>query len=243
MAKSSKKDPTEKFRFNVYFLSLGLSAVNIARTLASLSNIKQLKDLTRAGFNEVDIPKANITEINYRENLDGFRFSKSAGLVKFDPVALRRGVTSNRDLYNWYREVNNDKLLSSVATQFSGGAAPYNPQDEDYRKDVVIESVGRGGKIVKRWILFNAFPISYKAGNDLDANSSDKLIEEIVLTYEHFVEMVVKAKSGTGVFDGDQLSAIAGELAKDAAELAVDATVDTLVDTFGSGSSGFKEDF
>jgi hypothetical protein len=71
----------------------------------------------------------------------------------------------------------------SKDTQFSVS------QTDNFRKDVVIEVLDREGKPVKSWYLFNAWPISYSPGNDLDASSEEKLVEELVLTYEFFLEL------------------------------------------------------
>lgn len=211
MARSSTKDPVEKFRFKVSVLSVDASLTGAVETIAAFSapnnDLKKLAILSRAGFSEVQLPKVNITEISYRENIDNQRFSKIPGLVKYDPVTLRRGVTRSRDFYDWYRLVNEELALTSVAQELNQDAKYTPVQSENFRKDMIIEVMDRSGQTVKAWYLFNCWPISYKPGNDLSASSEEKLIEELTLTYEYFLETEVKQGENVG-------SAIARELAK-----------------------------
>lgn len=193
MARSSVSDPVDKFRFRISIISIDLSltgAVETAITIIGPNNeLKNLAVLTRAGFSEISLPQANVSEISYRENIDNQRFSKIPGLVKYDPITLRRGVTKNRDLYDWYRLVNEEIALIAVAQELNQDSK-YSPvQSEQFRKDVIIEVLDRKGNAVKGWYLFNAWPIRYKPGNDLAANTEEKLIEEISLTYEFFLEL------------------------------------------------------
>ena len=213
MARSSTKDPVEKFRFKVTVVTVDASLTGAVETIAALSgpnnDLNKLAVLSRAGFSEVQLPKANISEIPYRENIDNQRFSKIPGLVKYDPISLRRGVTRSRDFYDWYRLVNEELALTNVAQELSKDAKFSPVQSENFRKDMIVEVMDRSGQTVKAWYMFNCWPIAYKPGNDLTANSEEKLIEEITLTYEYFLETEVRQGEDVG-------AAIARELAKSA---------------------------
>ncbi len=200
MARSSTQDPIEKFRFRLTVVaidpSLDGALVTVGGIVQNLNPNPTIKSaagfigiLSRSGFSEVTLPKVTISEINYRENLDSLRFSKIPGLAKYDPIVLRRGVTKNRDLYDWYRLVNNEVTLLSVSQELIKNEKFAAIQSINFRKDVIIEVLDREGTAVKGWYLFNAWPNSYKGGDDLNAASSDKLIEELSLTYEFFVEL------------------------------------------------------
>lgn len=222
MARSSVKDPVEKFRFKVTIVTVDASLVGAVETIAALSgpnnDLNKLAILSRAGFSEVQLPKANVTEIPYRENIDNQRFSKIPGLVKYDPITLRRGVTRSRDFYDWFRLVNEELALTGVAQELSKDAK-YSPvQSENFRKDMIIEVMDRAGQTVKAWYLFNCWPTAYKPGNDLTANSEEKLIEEITLTYEYFLETEVRQGENVG-------AAIAREMAKGAVLVGVSAAL------------------
>ena len=186
MARVAAADPLDKFRFKVTVLET--IEMQLSASLVSSSADSEL--FNRAGFSEVSIPKANVSEILYRENTSGQNFIKKPGLVKYEPIVLRRGTTSSKDFFNWYRAVNNDASTINAFTEALAGASLVPVQDLDFRRDIVISILDREGKFVKHWVIFNAFPISFKGGNDLDSRSEEKLIEELTLTYEGFVEVL-----------------------------------------------------
>lgn len=195
MARSTKQDPVEKFRFRVTVISVDLSLSGLADAIGNLGD-NNLGVFTRAGFSEVQLPKLGVNSIKYRENIDAARFQKHAGLTTYDTVTFKRGVTVNRDLYDWYRLVNDEMALLATAQELSREARFAPAQSARYRKDVIIELLGRANgigededsQVVKGWFLFNAFPVSYKGGDDLNALAEDKLVEEITLDYEMFLE-------------------------------------------------------
>lgn len=221
MARSSNADPVEKFRFRVTVIALDLSVTGGLDTIAGLSGSgtffkEKFAVVARAGFSQVTLPKAEIGEMTYRENIDNQRSIKVPGLVKYDPVTLSRGVTDSRDLYDWYRLVNDELALLSVANELSRSTSKTPIQNDNFRKDVIIEVLNRKGDPVKAWYLFNAWPTTYAPGNDLDANANDKLIESLTLTYEHFLEL-------EGGIQG-----LAKELARGAGQVAVGSVLDKL---------------
>lgn len=183
MARSSGRDPVEKFRFLVTILD-DSSPLNLG---SSIINFEPSD--TRAGFTQVTTPKVAVTEILHRENIDGNRPIKIAGLAKYEPVTLKRGVTFSKELYNWYKLVNDD---SSTINQFSEaltgfGAIPFN--NPRYRKEVLISSMDRTGRFIKHWLLVNAWPSGYAGGNDFNSSVEEILIEELTLSYESFLEV------------------------------------------------------
>jgi len=214
MARSSTSDPIEKFRFKITVIAVSPSLNGVAETIGALSAsgtaAKPLAVLMRMGFSEITLPRTTISEIPYRENIDGFRFTKTPGLVRYEPVTLKRGVTKSRELYDWLRLVNDELALLSVANELSKDFTKGPKQSENFRKDVVIEVLNREGVAIKGWYLFNAWPTSYKPGDDLNAQSEEKLVEELTLTYELFLEL----EGGIGGFSKEILKNI-GELVVD----------------------------
>ncbi len=194
MARSSSDDPVEKFRFRVTVISIDLSVTGALETIAGLSGggtafKDKLAIFSRAGFSSIGLPKANVGEMTYRENIDNLRSIKTPGLVKFDPITLSRGTTANRDMYDWYRLVNEEIALLSVAGELARDTVFSPAQSDNFRKDVIIEVLDRQGNPTKAWYLFNAWPSVYNPGNDLNAASEEKLIENLTLTYEYFIEI------------------------------------------------------
>jgi hypothetical protein len=78
--------------------------------------------------------------------------------------------------------INNGSTILSDA-----GVIPV--YDPDYRMDLLIKLKNRQGDLTKAFFIFNAFPTSYKPGDDLNASQEAKLIEEIVFSYENFIEL------------------------------------------------------
>lgn len=193
MARSSSVDPLEKFRFRLTVIAVSPSLTGAVETIGSLSGqgtiAKNFAVLSRVGFSEIDLPRTTISEIPYRENIDGYRFTKIPGLVRYDPITLKRGVTKSRDLHDWMRLVNDELALLTTANELTNDIKKGPKQSENFRKDVVIEVLDREGVAIKGWYLFNAWPTSYKPGDNLDSQSEEKLIEEITLTYELFLEL------------------------------------------------------
>lgn len=223
MARSSEKDPIDKFRFRVTVVAIDLSVDAAVSTIAGLSGggtfaKEKLAVVSRAGFNRVaPLPKATVKVMTYRENIDNQRSIKVPGLVTYNDVTLSRGsVKDNRDLYDWFRLVNEEIALLSVANELAREQNFVPRQSSTFRKDVVIEVLGRDGEPLKAWYLFNAWPMSYTPGTSLDAQEEAKLLEELTLTYESFLEL-------EGGPDG-----LAKELAKGLAVLAAGAAIDTI---------------
>lgn len=182
MARSGKVDPVEKFRFTVTFFD--------AKFNAQFGEVKVNNDnVVTGGFSEVTLPSVRVNEISYRENIDMNRVTKAPGLVSYEPVVLRRGVTTNKQLYGWYRQVHNDVYNLNAGNEMLASANVVPVHSTSFRKEVMISVMDREGKYVKHWLCFNAFPISYKGGDDLNAKTEEVLIAELSFTYEAFVEL------------------------------------------------------
>lgn len=173
MARTSDRDPLDKFRFLVTILSSG--------SVTTVSN---------GGFSEVILPKVNITEIKYRENVHGATFIKKPGLANYEPVTLRRGVIQgDRDLYDWFKEVFDYSSSTNKYMEALSSFAVIPVQNPGFRRDIVISAVTRDGKTPKHWVIYNAMPTSYTPGS-LNASEDGKMIEELAFTYEGFVEVL-----------------------------------------------------
>ena len=85
------------------------------------------------------------------------------GRVSFATVVLKRGMTSTRDLWNWF--------------QLVGGGA------YSYRLTVDIEMRDASGKPALTWSLERALPVKFKAA-DLNARGTELGIEELHLAHE-----------------------------------------------------------
>lgn len=85
------------------------------------------------------------------------------GRVSFATVVLKRGMTTTRDLWQWFQLV-------------AGGAYAY-------RLKVEIEMRDGAGRPVLTWGLARALPVKFKAA-DLNAKGGEVGIEELHLAHE-----------------------------------------------------------
>ena len=85
------------------------------------------------------------------------------GQVSFATVVLKRGMTSNRDLFQWFQLVN-------------GGSYAY-------RLSAEIEMRDTNGDTVVTWGLDRCLPVKFKAA-DLNAKGGEVGIEELHLAHE-----------------------------------------------------------
>ena len=196
MARSSKLDPVEVFRFDVKIISLSLSPGNALNGLKGGS----FTQFGRVGFSSVDIPEITNSTMEYRENLDAPVFKKYPGLMRVSDVSLQRGVIlpndegvsskPNKDFYRWLTKVNSvnpGMLLTAELANFQNTGIQKN--SNDYRKDAIIILRGRDGVAAKRWYLINVWPNAYKGSTDLNASEEAKAIERLTLTCEAVFEL------------------------------------------------------
>jgi phage tail-like protein len=89
--------------------------------------------------------------------------AQRVGPVTFGTVILKRGMTTTRDLWNWFALV-------------AGGAY-------SYRLSAEIAMQNTAGKTVLTWGLARALPTKFKAA-DLNARGSEVGVEELHLVHE-----------------------------------------------------------
>ena len=89
--------------------------------------------------------------------------AQRVGPVTFGTVVLKRGMTSTRDLWQWFQTV-------------AGGASAM-------RLSVEIQMQDAAGKTVLTWVLKRALPVKFKAA-ELNARGTDVGIEELHLAHE-----------------------------------------------------------
>lgn len=221
MARSASQDPTERFRYKVLVIE-DILASQGANLIAAISGQQVVQ--IGGGFSEVQLPKAETGTITYRENIHTTRFIKKPGLTRYEPILLKKGVTADKALYEWYKLVNNDAIGYSVSAEIVGALSIPPVYPGNFRKDLMITVMDREGTAIKSWVLLDAWPCSFKPGNDLDAQSNEKLIAELGICFEAWVEI-----------SGEDISALTSEADSAAASASIAAALGF---TLSGGNSG-----
>jgi phage tail-like protein len=152
---SETLSPLHVFRFQVDFTADGLTP----RSGQPSSDVA----LCSGSFSECTGLEATMEPKVIKEGGRNYGASQRAGPVTFATVILKRGVTTTRDLWNWFSLVN-------------GGAYAY-------RLSATITMFDASGTGVVGWTLDKALPIKFKAA-DLNARGSEVGIEELHLAHE-----------------------------------------------------------
>jgi phage tail-like protein len=181
MARSAISDPLEKFRFIVQWSATSEATV-----------------LSRAGFHDIQMPKRTTTKIHYREGVDPDISAVSPGLNTMEDIVMSRGLViqdQNNELYKWMSAVHSPTAGSPGALPGASSRVAHAAAD-NFRKDVTIQMLDREGNVARQWQLFNAWPVHFVSGSDLNAGEdADKSLESLTLAYEDFQEQVVSTTS------------------------------------------------
>jgi len=175
MARSCTVDPLERFRFAVSWSNDGES---------------EGTGLVRLGFHDVQMPKRATNKINYRDGIDPDINQLSAGLSSMEDIVMSRGMIitdANNEFYKWMSAVHRPTAghvgREALSARNSDAAA------SEYKKDVTIQILDRQGNVARQYTLFNAFPVNFVPGSDLDASEDgDKSLEQLTIAYEDFKE-------------------------------------------------------
>lgn len=133
---------------------------------------------TRLGFSSCETPSYAINTQSYPEGGAHLWPRKIIDSVELKPVTLMRGVTSDFNFHEWATQ-----FMELVKGRREKGSQPAG----EYRRTVQIDHMDRAGRIVKSYILYNAFPIEYKPASDFASDADDTVsMEKLVLSYESF---------------------------------------------------------
>jgi phage tail-like protein len=123
----------------------------------------EIEGVEAAGFSEVVVPEAEVAVVEYREGGDReLSVRKLPGLVRYGNVVLKRGISRDLTLYQWFRAIVRGDLQ---------------------RRDVAIVLADREHEPVRRWLVRGAWPCKYE-GPALNAKSNEVAIETLELACE-----------------------------------------------------------
>jgi phage tail-like protein len=123
----------------------------------------QISNTSVAGFRECSGLSFTTDPVEYREGTDkALHPRKLTGLRKFANISLKRGVTDNQELWNWYKNILNGKT-----DRRNGSIVLRNEEHQS----------------VMRWKFENGFITKYETSN-FNATGNDVTIETIELAVE-----------------------------------------------------------
>lgn len=113
-------------------------------------------------FTEVTGLTSSTDVVEYREGTDNASARKLPGRVRYENIVLKRGMTSDMELYNWHLKILNGEV--------------------DRRQFSVILLDASGSELA-RWNFKNAWPCRYGAPV-LNAQTNEIAIETLELAHE-----------------------------------------------------------
>jgi phage tail-like protein len=125
--------------------------------------IVEIDGIKQAGFTDCSGFGASTDPIEYREGGENTTVRKMPGVTKYPNITLKWGLTDSRELYDWYRDIVNGKVLRKTGSIVL------------YDLDGITEKV--------RWNFVHAWPTKWD-GPDFSAKANDIAIETLELAHE-----------------------------------------------------------
>jgi phage tail-like protein len=124
----------------------------------------ELDGITVAAFSECSGLASETDVIEYRSGSESGSARKLPGRQRFSDIVLKRGITTDRQLWDWYKTV----LTGAVQ-----------------RKSGSIVLLDDAGQEVLRWNFWRGWPRKYE-GPTFNATTSAVAIETLEITHEGF---------------------------------------------------------
>jgi phage tail-like protein len=126
----------------------------------------EIDGITRARFQECTGGLSSTIDVTeYREGgyaEHGNTVHKLPGLTKYSNITLKWGITDDKELYDWHRQVSRGDVK---------------------RKNGSIVLYDEAGEEKIRWNFFNGWPTKW-TGPDFNAKASDVAIESLEIVHE-----------------------------------------------------------
>lgn len=153
-AAESTLAPFHVFNFQVDFYEDPLDSAN---------NSTENLALCSGAFSECSGLEATMEPKVIKEGGRNFGAAQRAGPLTFATVILKRGMTTTRDLWDWFEMVSRGAFA--------------------YRLAAYITINNGAGEMVMIWKLTNAMPVKFKSA-DLNAKGTEVGIEELHIAHE-----------------------------------------------------------
>jgi phage tail-like protein len=129
---------------------------------ANYDFLVEIDGVTTAGFSECHGLEADVDVIEYREGNEINTVRKIPGLARYSPIVLKRGMTQDKSLWQWFKQVLNGNV------QRASGAI------------ILLDSERNP---VLRWQFREGWPSKWE-GPSLNGKGNDIAIETLEIQHE-----------------------------------------------------------
>ncbi len=136
----------------------------------------------RGEFSEVGGLEMTTTPKSLKEGGRNWGEVQLSTPVSFPNLVLKRGITRDRELWQWYRFI------------YQTGVYAYRADCTIELKESTVAADGED-QVRMRWVARNCLPVKFK-GSDLNATASNVAIEELHLAHEGLELQWVEPASG-----------------------------------------------
>jgi len=136
---------------------------------------------TKMGFQTISGLREETEIVEYREGDDPSTMRKLPGLTSYDNLTLEEGISQSTDFVSWREQVI--KIKDERRTATGGDVKLSGTPLSNLRRSMAIRLFDKGGAVVRTWEVIKAWPSALEVG-DLDAESSDVLIETLEIAHE-----------------------------------------------------------
>jgi len=124
----------------------------------------QIDGITKAGFREASGLDAANDAVDYRDGDEPTRLRKLAGLQKFSNITLKRGITTDQDLWKWRSTIMDGKI-------------------KDNSKNGQIIVLDDEGNEAAEWTFTDGWPTKW-TGPTFNATANEVAIDTLEITHE-----------------------------------------------------------
>jgi phage tail-like protein len=143
----------------------------VAVTIDNPQTLNLTNRLCNSEFSECDGLEMTMEPKTVREGGNNTQVIHLVGPVSYGNLTLKRGMTSNQDLWKWFNAAAANPAAGSVRRGVLAGA------------EIIMRDAA--GKDKVRYRLFDCLPIKLKAA-PLNAKDGIVALEEMQIAYSHF---------------------------------------------------------
>jgi len=124
--------------------------------------VVEIGGIEQARFTECSGLQGEVDVLSYEEGGCNNYIHKLPGRAKFSNITLKKGVSFDDELWLWFQGVVEGVIV---------------------RKNISVLLMDSDGSTVKRWNLFNAYPVKY-VSPPMATSKNEVIIETIELAHE-----------------------------------------------------------